>query len=109
MLRAQELADYLKKRPFAGCPKPIEVPAANFEKMLDGKTGIIFFKDYWFRSGQTQRTGDHIDLWNENELASLGYLLTQSRLTFAEQFEVSSLVDWSDYHKSTQVLFWEIK
>jgi hypothetical protein len=32
---------------------------------LAGKTGIIFFKDCFTRTGQTARTGDHIDLWNK--------------------------------------------
>jgi hypothetical protein len=31
---------------------------------LRSKTGIIFFKDCFTRSGQSRATGDHIDLWN---------------------------------------------
>ena len=108
-LRAQELADYLKRRPFAGCPEPIEVPAANFEGILDGKTGIIFFKDYWTRPGQSQRTGDHIDLWNKNELASIGYVETTIRNFLGEHIENLPVIQISDLHKSKRILFWEIK
>ena len=108
-LRAQELADYLKKRPFAGCPEPIEVPATNFEEVLDGKTGIIFFKDYWPRPGQNQRTGDHIDLWNKKQLASIGLLVTFLRVGWGEYVDPYPIFETSDFHKSTQVLFWEIK
>ncbi|WP_430735509.1 type VI secretion system amidase effector protein Tae4 [Halodesulfovibrio aestuarii] len=106
-IRAQDLADYLTKRPFAGCPKAIEVPASNFDDILEDKKGIIFFKDYWRRKGETQPTGDHIDLWDKNELAGSGFFGSTFRLNYSEQAE--RYADLSDLHKSKQILFWEIK
>ncbi|MCD8418756.1 type VI secretion system amidase effector protein Tae4 [Tenacibaculum finnmarkense genomovar finnmarkense] len=108
-IRAQELANWLKKRPFAGCLKPESYTGESFEKKIEGKTGIVFFKDYWQRNGETgeTRTGDHIDLWNENELASIGLIATWIRRTFSGFSE--SWLDMSDLKKSKSVLFWEIK
>lgn len=106
-IRAQELAAYLKTRPFAGCPKPIELTGESYENTVDDKTGIIFFQDYWLREGEKSRSGDHIDLWNKNELASIGWFNTWVRRTFSQTSE-----DWfsmSDLKKSKVVLFWEIK
>ena len=72
-IRAQELATWLNKQPFAGCPKAMSFTGENFEQKIDDKTGIIFFQDYWQRSGEKGevRTGDHIDLWNKNKAPSL--------------------------------------
>lgn len=41
----------------------------NFQDELSGKTGVIFFKDYWQRGSEnfSNRSGDHIDLWNKNK------------------------------------------
>jgi len=64
-LAAQALAQWLKMRPFPGCPAPLASDGAHFEKDFDDKKGIIFFKDYWQRDGETgaQRTGDQVLLW----------------------------------------------
>ena len=105
-IRAQELADYLNKTPFAGCPVADILSAQEFEKKVQGKTGIIFFKDYWQRNGQTGRTGDHIDLWNKNKLANNGLVATWLRTTFSEFSE--SYLNMSDLKKSKSVSFWQI-
>lgn len=105
-VRAQELANWLGKRPFAGCPEAMSLTGDNFEEMIAGKTGIVFFKDYWQREGQTNRQGDHIDLWDKNSMVSTGYLSTQFRLIFPNWAETFGS---SDLTRSTQVLFWEIK
>lgn len=105
-IRAQNLADYLRKKPFAGCPEPLVLTGTGYEESVSGKTGIIFFQDYWLRSGESSPTGDHIDLWNKNELASLGTFLTWTRRTFPG-FS-SDYLDMSDLKNSKQVLFWEI-
>ncbi|EML9903848.1 TPA: hypothetical protein OT801_001174 [Morganella morganii] len=44
-IRAEELSEYLKTRPFAGCPVPVKLSGKNFKENVEGKTGIIFFKD----------------------------------------------------------------
>ena len=109
-IRAQELANWLKKRPFAGCTKPIELKGNEFREKLNGKTGIVFFKDYWQRNGETgdARTGDHIDLWDGRGIDKLA-----SQNIFEDFFTntLGGYIDgvYSDKNKSKQVLFWEIK
>lgn len=105
-IRAQELASYLSTRPFAGCPAPQRFTGSNYEAAVKGKTGIIFFKDYWRRSGESGRTGDHIDLWRESKLASIGGALTFIRQTFPGIAE--NYLDMSDLRRASEVLFWEI-
>lgn len=109
VIRAQELADWLKKRPFAGCPKPLELKGNEFREKLNNRTGIIFFKDYWQRNNETGeiRTGDHIDLWDGKGIDKLA---SQNIL---ENFFTNTLgvyIDgiYSNKNKSKQVLFWEI-
>lgn len=43
-IRAQELANWLKKRPFAGCPKVEIITGKEFRKKLNERTGIVFLK-----------------------------------------------------------------
>lgn len=108
-IRAKELAIWLEKHPFDKRIKKTKYfIGENFEKGILGKKGIVFFENYWQRLGEsgTTRTGDHIDLWNKNELASIGYFATWLRRTFPEVSE--DYLDMSDLRKSKQVLFWEI-
>jgi len=105
-IRAQELSTYLSTRPFAGCPAPQRFTGATYEAAVKGKTGIIFFKDYWQRQGENGRTGDHIDLWRESKLASIGGALTFIRQTFPSISE--NYLDMSDLRRASEVLFWEI-
>ncbi|MBR9881361.1 MAG: hypothetical protein GYB17_17945 [Gammaproteobacteria bacterium] len=105
-IRAQELADYLNRRPFAQCPQAQTLTGEEFEDAIWGRTGIVFFKDYWRRGNQQARTGDHIDLWDGNELASIGAIETFLRLRFPNAAE---WVGTSDLTKSSEVLFWELK
>ncbi|WP_429740907.1 T6SS effector amidase Tae4 family protein [Enterovibrio makurazakiensis] len=71
---------------------------------IDGKKGIIFFKDYWLRG--SSRTGDHIDLWDGNELASLGYLQSHIRRWFPSFSE--DYLGMSDFERCKSILFWEM-
>lgn len=110
-IRAQELANWLKRQPFIGCPKPERMDGSSFREKLDGRTGIVFFKDYWQRSsevGTEHRTGDHIDLWDGRGVDKLA---SQS---FLEDFLTNSLGMYydglySDKKLSKEILFWEIK
>jgi hypothetical protein len=52
------------------------------------------------------RAGDHIDLWNKNELASIGFLATWARTIFPS---ISEFLGMSDLKKSKVILFWEIE
>ena len=85
-IRAQELADWLKKQSIKGINKAIELEPDNFEEKIKDKKGIIFFKDYWQRSTDKGdiRTGDHIDLWDTGSLASNGSLYSWIRLNFSD-------------------------
>ncbi len=79
----------------------------HYEKDFDDKKGIIFFADYWQRKNETgqTRTGDHIDLWDDKTLASLGTFESFVRVNIG-----LSIDGWfSDFGKAKQVLFWEIK
>lgn len=110
VIRAQELADWLKKRPFAGCPKPLILTGASYEDAIEGKTGIIFFKDYWQRNnelGTERRTGDHIDLWDGK---GLNQMASQNGLENFMTNTIGAYCDgiYSDKGKSKKVLFWEI-
>ena len=109
-LLAQDLANWLLKKPFAGCPKVQKLTGEEFRKVLNEKTGIIFFKDYWRRNGETgeSRTGDHIDLWDSR---GVDKLRSQGRIS---NFLTNTLgIYWdgwySDKNKSKEVWFWEIK
>jgi RHS repeat-associated protein len=104
-LNAEELAGWLHKRFGA----PTKYTGATFEAAIEGKTGIVFFQDYWHRKTDAEgvRTGDHIDLWNENALASKGWFLTAVRRKYPTFSEY--LLDMSDLRKSKYVLFWEMK
>lgn len=112
-IRAQELSDYLETRPFAGCPKALVLTGENFEDSVKGKTGIIFFQDYWLRAGETTPTGDHIDLWKKNELAGSGSVASFFRVTLPGTTETLTGLFGdgarvSDLTKAKKVIFWEI-
>jgi hypothetical protein len=109
-IRAQELANWLKNDSsnINGIEEPVFLTGNNFENFIDGKKGIIFFKDYWQRDSDigTNRSGDHIDLWDGNELAGSTWFWTRFRLNLpwvAERFGSS------DLSRSSEVIFWEIK
>ncbi|NIE64629.1 type VI secretion system amidase effector protein Tae4 [Burkholderia sp. Ax-1719] len=108
-LRAREMAEWLKLRPMAGLPLPVDVTGADWQSKIKGKRGIVFFSGYWARQTDHngQVTGDHIDLWNGNTLTSPGI---QGRLTSFFRFRLGQNSAWySDLGKSKQILFWEVK
>jgi Type VI secretion system (T6SS), amidase effector protein 4 len=59
-LAAEELADWLIK----ALGKPQSFAGSEALAKIKGKKGIVFFKDFWQRPGETTVQGDHIDLWN---------------------------------------------
>ncbi len=111
-VRAQELSNWLKMMPFCGLPSsPEAVTGKDWENKIGGRTGIIFFQNYWTRDGETatNRSGDHIDLWNGSRLTAsglMGVLTTFARFTIGIN-SISNL--YSDLGNSTQILFWEVK
>jgi hypothetical protein len=114
-MRAQELADWLKKQPFCGLPqKPENVKGSDWQEKIKGRTGILFFANYWLRSNEKSPTGDHIDLWNGSRLTTgsggfAGILTTLARFGLGMETGLSETdYGWSDLGKSTEILFWEI-
>lgn len=103
ILRAEELANALVKTPIPGVGKVVKVTPRNFANILRGQTGIIFFKDYWQRGGESfrNRSGDHIDLWN-------GARLTTKTSYFRIQWGISLAGRFSDFFKSKEIWFWGV-
>lgn len=103
ILRAQELADGMSKASIGGIGSRISIDPKKISEELRGKKGIIFFADYWQRSGEADRnrSGDHIDLWNGSRLTTLSSW-------FRIQWGFSIDGYWSDFGKSKKVWFWSV-
>jgi len=110
---ATQLANWLKLQPFCGLPKePENITGKDWESKIKGRSGIIYFEDYWRRAGETHTTtGDHIDLWD-------GSSLTPSAVNNVRRLGMRSIqwlpwpldaFNYSDLGNSTQILFWEVK
>lgn len=108
-IRAQELAEWLKAQRMAGLPSaPQSIVGADWQDKIKGKTGIVYFADYWLRAGEKTPSGDHIDLWNGSRLTASGLegaLVTMARFGLG----INAGPGFSDLGKSRTILFWEIK
>jgi hypothetical protein len=91
ILRAEELANWLKS-PFSPFRKVSTFQAKDGFTKIQGKRGIIFFKDYYGPGN----TGDHIDLWN-------GRMLTRYSSWF--QFALRGGRHYAD----AEVWFWPVE
>jgi hypothetical protein len=102
VLLAEDFANGLKKYSPPGFGHLEKVIPGSFQSKLDGKTGVRFFKDYWYREKETfdQRSGDHIDLWNKDRITSSSMFI-RSILEFLGRV--------SDLNKSREIWFWEVK
>lgn len=112
---ASQLAIWLKKQPFCGLPQqPENVTGEDWEKKIKGRTGIVYFADYWMRANdmKDRPTGDHIDLWNGSRLTAsglLGTLTTAARYLGRRSFLPGTDWGYSDLGTSKTILFWEVK
>ena len=104
ILAAEELANGLKRCIIPGIQKMDKFDSSQFQRELNHKQGIIFFKDFWQRTinGKKEifrnRSGDHIDLWN-------GSRLTDWRTWFA----ISNVFNTGGaYGKSKEIWFWRV-
>jgi len=104
--RANEMAQWLNTRPICGVGARQDVTGSNWESKVKGKTGIIFFGEYWSRDDESSAgaSGGHIDLWNKDTLtpgwaSTLRFTFRISRLPFA----------YSDLGKSKRIYFFEVK
>lgn len=110
--RAEEMAEWLKKKPFQDCPTPIKATGKTFKEQFRNKKSIIYLKDYWQRAnekGTSQRTGDHIDL-----IDFTGVIPNFASNMIVTDFFIHYLgfsIDgfWSDKELSTEVLLWEFQ
>jgi hypothetical protein len=116
-LRAAELADWLKRLPFCGLPmNPTSVTGRDWQDRAKGKTGIIFFANYWRRSGESRApSGDHIDLWNKSTLTPSFESFMRFRLGIGQ---IPNPIDrlrgrqgnwYSNLDEATEILLWEIQ
>jgi len=83
LIRAEEMADSLKRNTPSGFAAAVKVEPGSFQSILNGKTGVVYFKDYWQRGEEKfeQRSGDHIDLWDKDRITSSS-MFTRSILEF---------------------------
>lgn len=112
--RAEELAEWLSKQPFCGLPqKPENVTGAEWEMKINGRTGIVYFANYWRRTeeGANSRSGDHIDLWNGSRLTATrsSFFSTLGRRIGINDFFPGTDYGYSDLRRATEILFWEVK
>ncbi|PZN83278.1 MAG: hypothetical protein DM484_04815 [Candidatus Methylumidiphilus alinenensis] len=96
-IRAQELANWFAS-PYSHLPFKVQKFGGKevFEK-ISGKTGIIFFHDYWGPGNQ----GDHIDLWNGSRLTHwISWLQIHAR--------IGSIGINSDLRKAESIWYWAV-
>jgi hypothetical protein len=96
-IRAQELANWLSSPPSHLHVKPQKFGGKEAFEKIRGKTGILFFQNYWGAGNQ----GDHIDLWN-------GHRLTHFRSIPQIYLRIGSFGLGSDYRDSESVWFWAL-
>jgi hypothetical protein len=101
ILRAEQLANALLKVRPTSFEKGIKIPPKNFKQYISGKSGIIYFKDYWLRSTDpiNNPTGDHIDLWNGSRLTDW-----TSWIRISTGLSIDGV--WSDFEKAKEIIFW---
>jgi hypothetical protein len=102
--RANEMAEWLRLRPFCGLPaQPENITGKDWESKVRGRSGIIFFGGYWARSKkEVDPTGGHIDLWNGDKMTGFG---TGMRARFG--IVIPGI--WSDLREAKTILFFPIK
>ena len=105
---AAQLAMWLKKQSFCGLPQqPENVTGEDWEKKIQGRTGIIFFGDYWRRDGESasSASGGHIDLWNKDALTSSFHTFLRFRIGVHRPWPRI----YSDLRGAKTILFFEVK
>jgi len=103
VLAAEEMAKALSGANIPGIQPVKKVKPEDFEDVLVGQQGIIFFKDFWRRGNETfgNRSGEHIDLWNGRRLTDwLSYPRIQLGFSIKGTF--------SAYHQSREIWFWSV-
>ncbi len=107
-IRAQEMAEWLQTASVKVLQSRVtDVTGQDWQTKLKGKTGIVYFQNYWLRPGEKTPSGDHIDLWNGSRLTASGF---QGAVVTVLRFGlgVASGPGFSDLGKSQKILFWEV-
>lgn len=107
-VRAEELARWLKVQNINGLSLPEPIAGENWQNRIQGRSGILFFADYWLRPGEKMPSGDHIDIWNGSRLTASGFeglLVTAARFGLG----ISSGPGFSDLGKSKTIIFWQVR
>lgn len=100
ILAAKELADWIEKSSHASFLVKEDVTGSNWRGKVSGRTGIIYFEDYYLRSDGSG--GNHIDLWDGNSMTGFGsYLRTMFNIVIPSV--------WSDLSKSKKIRFFPVK
>jgi hypothetical protein len=113
-LRAAELAAWLNTQAFCGLPLSLAVTGADWKEKIARRSGIIYFANYWRRSGESAPTGDHIDLWNQSTLSPSLQSFFRFRLgieRIPNPFELlrGQPGNWySNLDEATEILLWEL-
>ena len=110
-LRAEELADWLNKRYLAGWSEPIDVTGEDWQEKAKEKKGVIFFKDYWLRSGEKYPSGDHIDIWNGSRFPMPTFSAGATgilRFGLGVDSLHLDIIDYSDLAGASKILIWEL-
>lgn len=104
--RANEMAKWLETRPICGVGAAQNITGENWKDKIKGKTGIIFFGDYWSREGESSdaASGGHIDLWNGSSMTP--NWASTLRFTFGISY-IPGI--YSNLGKAKKILFFEVK
>lgn len=105
--RASEMAKWLDTRPVCGIGAKQVITGANWKDKIKGKTGIIFFGEYWERDGESPdiASGGHIDLWNKNTLTPS----LESFVRFTLGLDSATLLNMYNLGKAKRIWFYEVK
>lgn len=114
-LRAAELAAWLGTQAFCqGAAPQLRATGANWQSQVAGKTGIIYFANYWRRAGETAPSGDHIDLWDGESLTPsiesfLRFKLGIDHIANPLERLHGRPGNWySNLNAATEILMWQI-
>ena len=108
-VRAEELARWLKFQQIEGLSLPESIAGDDWQKRIKGRTGILFFADYWLRPGEKTPSGDHIDLWNGQRMTASGLegtLVTIARFGLGID---SGGPLYSNLGAAKTILFWQVR
>lgn len=98
----------------AGLPLSLRVTGADWKERIAGKTGIIYFANYWRRGGEAAASGDDIDLWNKTTLSPSIESFFRFRLGIERIRNPFDLLRgqagncYSNLDEATEIRLWEV-